>query len=329
MNVRSLLGLMLAMAVLGAGCGDDGGNGGMEDAGNGTGDGGGNGEDFPVARVDADNTDPMNTGTEADYSCMGSRTAPSGGDSAEFTLTLTEFRSGNAVEGACVRFYSDNMVPMSDSCGSGSGATTDQNGQITVSSPTEGWYAYRVFGSEDTDPALVPTVQINELAPASGGGSVEATAVSSSTANLIAIGAGIRRGEGTGFVAGTIYDCTADSDSPKPVWGTEIRIADSEGNYIEEGGGTLDPNIFYFNGEEDSGPDTEQPYTNTDGLYAAVNLPMDGNTTEFFVEAWGRPDADSDMQVVACEKIRVFADGGALLNMGPVRSDGPSCPGLQ
>ncbi len=327
MDIRKLVGMGILAGALGlAGCGDDDGG---SDAGGGGTDGGGTDAgpmdpDLPLAQVgddispdDPQAIDPA-TAMPADFSCVGSVTAPAD-DGAEisFTLTMEDFQEGNPVPDVCVEFYPDNTLDTDDTC---DGMTTDEEGNITVMDNAGSWYAYRVFPHTGPTPAttVVGSVQYNEASPDSDGGDATGNSVSQATINLIPTVLGFRRAEGTAVLAGTLSDCNDD-----PVYGTIIRVYSPDGTLIAEGRRQSEPHFRYFDG--DDFPNGSQPWSHRDGLYAAANLPV--SDMPVFVELWGRTAEGAPLELLGCETARLFADTVTILNVGPKRSDGPTCPG--
>jgi hypothetical protein len=304
----------------GGGGGDDAGNGGGDDAGNG---GGGGPGDLPaLSQLMAVNPSDGSM-MPADFSCLGTRTAPpTDGEDATFTLAVETFSDGDPVADTCVEFYPDNQVATDDTC---DGMTTDDNGEISVTAPVGSWYGYRVFPND----SVIASVQINEVTP-SDGSTTSGTAITPTTANSIPLAAGGRsRAPATVFVAGFLYDCSLDGDTPMPLTGGAIRVARADGTYVAAGSARTDPAYVYFNGNPSNPlPDASRDTTNVDGTYLALNVPIDAAGDEFFIEAWGVTEDGGDPEVVACERVTLFPDGGALVNLGPTRADGPSCPGL-
>ncbi|MCB9598891.1 MAG: hypothetical protein H6721_20970 [Sandaracinus sp.] len=339
MTKRIFLGALLALAV--GACGDDDGTTPGVDAGGV--DGGGEEVDSGTPDVDAgpmldqpslqlgdgaDPTDPTGVGIDpasaepADYACFGMRTEPtSDGAPTEFTLQVREFRTDEVIEGLCVRFYDDNAPVVGDTCDPESDLVTDVMGNVTVTAPAGGWYAYRVFPKMGPSPALTidGSVQINEAAPTSSS-SVEGNSISAATLNLIPTVLGFRRAAGTAIVAGTVFDCNED-----PVYGATIRVYREDGTLIAEGSANNDPHYRYFDG--DDFPSAEQPWSHTDGLFAVANIPVGADGEFVFVEAWGKR-ADGELEVVSCERMPVFGSTISIINMQPLRSDAPACPGL-
>ena len=198
------------------------------------------------------------------------------------------------------------------------------DGNISVTAPAGAWYAYRVFAREGAAAAqtIVGSLQVNELAPESGGTAV-GTSVNQGTLDLIPTIYGFRRAAGKAIVAGIVYDCAQET-----VYGATVRIATEDGTYIAEGELSSEPHYRYFNG--DNFPSAEQEHTHADGLYAVANIetPETGGQP-IFIEVWGRTSEEATEPVLlACEQAWIFADSISIVNVEPLRSDGPACPGL-
>ena len=261
------------------------------------------------------------TAMPADFSCMGTRTQPAGGADLSFTFTVEDFQEGNPAPDVCFEFYTDNVVPMDD--GTCDGMTTDDSGNATVSDAAGSWYAYRVFPKMGPTPAttVVGSVQYNEPAPDMMGETATGNSVSQATINLIPTVLGFRRAAGTAVLAGQVQDCADD-----PVYGAHIRAYTADGTEIVEGMRQSDPHYRYFDGNDF--PNSTQPWSHVDGLFAAANFPADAAGTPFFLELWGRLTEDGPVMLLGCEEGRLFPDTVTILNIGPLRSDGPACPSL-
>jgi hypothetical protein len=264
-------------------------------------------------------TPAMPDAAAADYSCMGSATAPMGGAPVDFTFQLRGFGSGDAVNDATVWFFPDNIVR--ETCdGTCVELVTDAMGDGMVTSPASGWYAYRVF--ERPGPTAgsryVDSVQINEPAPATTGGSVEGNAVSASTLNLIPAAFGFTRVPTTAIIAGAVRDCADDN-----VRGAIIRLYRADGCEILNGTEASDPHIAYFDGMEN--PDNLSLFTQVDGLYASANVTAPATGFETIrVEAWARTTDGGPIERVGCEAVGIYENGVSIVNIAPMRSDYPA-----
>ncbi|MAQ16865.1 MAG: hypothetical protein CMN30_18990 [Sandaracinus sp.] len=318
----------MALAVGAFGCGDDDGDGTTPTEDMGTG-----GTDMEVPAGGFPGTTPAGlpayalgegvsgtmamTTSAADYSCAGSRTAPAGGADATFTMEIREFRGGTAVEGLCVKFFPDNVVDLGADCDPGSDFVTDASGNISVTAPAGGWYSYRVFPSASDE--IVDSFQINELAPADGGTN-DGISVAESTLRLIPAVLGVQAATGTTLVAGTAQDCNGE-----PVYGAIAAIYREDGTFIAEAGGNTSPKYRFFDG--DGTPSTAQRWTHVDGLFGGINMPVDAGGENLLVELWGMNDA-GELEVIGCETVPAAPDAVAIVNVGPLRADGPTCPGM-
>lgn len=263
-----------------------------------------------VGGITADTTSP------ADFSCINTRTAPAGGDDTTFSLEIREFNSGMAFEGLDVCFFPDNNVDLS-TC-TGQMVTTDASGNVSVTGPEGGWYAYRVFPSEmgSASTNIQDSVQINEPVPA--GGSAAGNSVSEGTLGLIPVVLGFAAADDTALIAGTVQDCAEE-----PVYGAVVRMYDESGTMIQETPANTTPKYRYFNG--DNFPSADQPWTHVDGLFAAANIPVASGGATITVEIWG--ERDGEFQVIGCEDVPALPNAISIVNVGPLRSDGPTCPG--
>jgi hypothetical protein len=277
------------------------------------------------------------TARPADYSCHGVEAAPEAGDPIEFDIQVLDFQEDTPVPDACVTFHVDNVVPEADSC---DGARTDADGIVTVSGVENAWYAYRVYPHDGPSPAesVVDTVAFNEVSPtASGAGPVEARSVSAGTLELIPTLYGFRRVPGTGMLTGAVFTTCASSTRDK-VYGAQVRVARLDGTYIRseatseagvvnrrEPGG--DPHYRYWNG--DGFPAPTQPFTHAGGLFAVAQIPILPDENEVLVEAWGVLTEGGEPEVISCERAELYPDTVTVLDLGPLRSDSPDCPGLR
>lgn len=260
----------------------------------------------------------------ANYECHRERESPpTDGEPINYTLRVEEFRDGRTNEDLCVRFYADNMPAVGDTCDATSGLQTDNDGRISVTSPAGAWYAYRVYPKSGPTAArtIEGSVQVNERAPTESGATLRARSISAATLDLIPTVLGISRVPGSAIVAGTVYDC-----DDEPAYGAITRVYRDDGTFVAEGRRNDDPHYRFFDGN--SSPSADQEYTNVDGLFGLINLQVAAGGEFVWVESWGRR-SDGEPEVIACERIPVFPGTISIINLRPLRSDAPSCPGLR
>jgi hypothetical protein len=298
--------------AFGIGCG--GGSNGMPDAGPMD---AGPMIDLPVLST---GTREMPNAGPADFACRGTRVEPAAGEMIPIEFALVFFgREGGPARNTRLWFFPDNVIR--DRCeGTCVEVTTSADtGTAMVRARAGGWFAYRVFARMGPTAAttVVDSVQYNKPAPSMAGGSVQGSAVSQATLNLIPAVLGFPRQPGTALLAGRVEDCAGT-----PVYGAIVRVFEGS-TEIAEGPANADPHFRYFNG--DSTPDGQQPHTHVDGLYAAVNIPLPSSPgTLFRVEAWGRLRAADSPMRLGCEAVEVLADAVTIVNLGPMRSDYPT-----
>lgn len=313
----TLLGCVLALALPIVGCDSDpdpvDGGGGGTDAGGET-----------DAGMTTDLPDPVTIqdsammAVAADYSCVGTATAPTGGADVSFTITAEDFFDGELVGDLSVDFFPDGVV--ADGCtGTCMNVTTDASGVATVMAGEGGWYAYRINAGDGTrTDGMSPyaqATQINEVVPAaSGNGTLNA--VQTSTIATVGSIAGLVVQPGTAIVTGTAQDCAGN-----PVQNAQLRVFDASGE-IEFGSATNGPRRFYFTGAI---PNSMFTSSTDNGLFGAGNLPTG---SPLRIEVWGVTAAGGDLQLLGCEMVDPVADGISIVNVGGLRSDGPSgCSG--
>ncbi len=314
---------VVAALALGVGCGDDDGD--TTDTMTGM-DMGGDTPDIrpeglPPASLGSGGvgSPTAETTSPADFaSCLGTGTAPTGGAEVTFSLQIREFQSDMAFEGLDVCFFPDNNVSLSG-CTGGQMVTTDGSGNVSVSAPEGGWYAYRVFPAEmgSSSMNIQDSIQINEVTPAAGE-AADANSVSEGTLGLIPAVLGFTAVDDTALIAGTIQDCAGE-----PVYGGVVRMYDEAGNMFVEEGARTAPKYRYFDG--DNFPSSSNQWSHVDGLYAAGNIPVPAGGAVVTVEVWG--ELDGEFQVIGCEEVPALPNAISIVNVGPRRADGPTCPG--
>jgi hypothetical protein len=305
--------LPLALAVTACG----GGGGGAVDAGGGGDTDAGMAIMLPVLSTGTMANPTMGT---PDHACAGTRTQPAPGAELDVNFQLRYFGEGSAARNTRVWFFADNVIR--DTCEPANCqefTSAMDTGNAMVRAAASSWYAYRVFArmGPTAGTTVVDSVQYNEEAPAASGGSVEGNAVAQQTLNLIPAVLGFTREPGRALVAGEVQDCAGN-----PMYGATIRMYDGDAE-IPEGELNADPHYRFFNG--DSSPDAAQMWTNSDGLYAAANIPPPAAGGLVRIEAWGRrTEADTVPVRLGCEAARMLVDGVTIVNIGPERSDYPA-----
>ena len=265
----------------------------------------------------------------ADFACAGTRVAPTPGADISYTFNATFFSLGGASRSTRVWFFPDNMVR--DTCDPAvcqEIMTDTATGSAAVHGPASAWYAYRVFAhaGPTSSTTVMDSAQYNEAAPDVAGGTVTGNVVAQQTIDLIPAVFGYERAPGTTLLAGRVFDCAGD-----PIRGAVFRIYEG-GAPICDGTLTTETHLAYFDGNET--PDGTATYTNVDGLYAAINVPIPADPTSLVrVEAWGRTAAGDPAsgRRLGCEAIRVITNAVTIVNIGPLRSDYPvghPCAGL-
>lgn len=272
--------------------------------------------DLPVASTGADGTG------RADFTCRGSRTAPRPGSRITTDFRLVVFgQDGQVARNTRVRIFPGNVI--TDTCAAPDcqEVTTNMEGIAAgVEVNANGWWAYRVFENRMGGTAATrytDSVQYNKVAPAMSGSTVEGSAVAFSTLDLIPLSLGLEREPGTTIVAGRVQDC-AETD----VGGAVVRIFRPDGTEILDAGEatSIGPHYRYFRRIGDrSNPSNEQPYTNYEGLYATVNIPVSADLIR--VETWGRREGDTAPVLLGCEGVRTLPNGVTIINIQPLRSD--------
>ncbi len=319
-------------AALAVGCGDDSSvaDSGTPDSGGGV-DGGGTDAgpvmvDLPPLQTGVVNPDDSNgidptTAMAADFSCVGTNTAPVGGADVDFNLVMKEFNDGNTFEGLHVKFWADNL-PDNTPWDAATDFSTDVDGKIAVTAPGGGWYAYRVFAQDGPTPSLeiVGSLQTSEPAPTSPRDR-EGNSVSRATLNLIPTVFGFRQRSGTALIAGRVEDCAGNK-----AFGANVQVVRADGTLVMEGDTNPEPHYRYFDG--DDFPFAGQEWTHVDGLFAAANIPVTGDSEDVFMRVIGRRTAGAPLEVVGCEPIPLHPDTASIINIVPLRSDGPTCPAL-
>jgi hypothetical protein len=222
------------------------------------------------------------------------------------TGKVEDFQTGDGVPDISVQIWnSDDITGSADAV-----ATADGSGNFDATIPTCTPFGY----GTSTPPEWKETKDTYEVHQTYGPDvtSVTFNSVSEATSRLIPGLIGIDWDETTGIIAGAVYDCNED-----PIQYAQIFFHDADGNVPGQG------DIFYFSVSGDTElPTTReaQPYTNTNGLWVAINVP-DGDWT---VEAWGYDGADHVL--LGATQLTIQAGSVNISNVHLGISDGLAYP---
>lgn len=244
---------------------------------------------------------------EADFSCLGERTAPAAGAATTVTLPVLAFgefdEQGNpvAVPDASVKIYAANDTrggDCDDGCATGSEVAP---GMYEVAVPGSGWFSYWVDAGAD----FMPTLENNvALAPAP-----QPTWLNTMRRSLVAsLGALVATDvdPSRALIAGRMLDCEG-----RPVSGAQLRAFAGD----EE---VLDALALYFT--ETGLPAADPAWTAAPGRWVLVNAPAG---SPLRVELWGALAEGAAPSLLGCEMIEAYADTMSTSGIGPLRADGP------
>jgi hypothetical protein len=217
--------------------------------------------------------------------------------------TVSDFQSDENVEGASVDFWSNDDINTSSSLS----METDSNGDGVATLPACTPIGYMT----STPPEWEETVntyevhQVYEWDP-SGATSDTWNSVSVATSKLIPSLLGLEWTPGTSLIAGTAYDCGGE-----PIQHAQVFIHDADGNI------PADIAIRYF----DNGlPNSDQPDTNDDGLWSAVNIPPG----DWIVEMWVYNG--SELEMLGATHLTMVPDSVVISNIYTGIEDGVYLP---
>lgn len=185
------------------------------------------------------------------------------GQTTSITGTVNDFQNDEPVEGGSVRFWFNNDINGTPDLD----VESDSSGNYTATLPVCAPLAYETYTPVKWE-QTVNTYEINQIySPTDTDDNWNSVSVA--TSNLIPTLLGLTWNSGTAIVAGTAYDCNENG-----IQNAQVYIHDANGNP------PADVQIRYFaNGL----PNSDQPYTNDDGLWSAVNVPVG----QWIVEMWG------------------------------------------
>lgn len=187
--------------------------------------------------------------------------------------SVVDFQTEDDVPDATVKvWYGDDVFSDPDII---TAADSDGNFEITAPSCTP--LAYGTFTPPEWEETK-DTYEVHQTFGFSAEGSDDGdfNSVSEATSRLIPSLIGVTwEQDTTGIIAGTLYDCDVE-----PIQYGQIFLHDGNGNPPTTG------DIFYFSESGGTSLPTDiesQPYSNTNGLWVAMNIPA-GTWT---VEGWG------------------------------------------
>ncbi|MEQ9647948.1 MAG: hypothetical protein RLO52_20820 [Sandaracinaceae bacterium] len=259
------------------------------------------------------------TGMEvaADFSCLGSATAPTGSGEESVTVTAVDFFNSMPVGGLEIQFFPGNVPSTDGTCGADcTSVTSSAEGTAMVDYDRGSWFAYRVVAGDGTQPGMEPKPYVQVIQANATSGTLNA--VSRSTVNTITSVLGIRQDVENGILTGGTADCQG-----RALVNAQVRLFDSAGQ-IPFGTGSTDTKPFYFSGGTPLPRPTE---TDASGLYGVGNVPIPADSV-VRVEIWGSTAEGEPQTILGCETVQVVPDGITVLSIGPLRGDGPGgCSG--
>ena len=259
-----------------------------------------------------------------DIGCVGAATQPAAGSPIAATFEALEFRDRTPYPGNLqVWFFNDNIVrgtcdpPMCQLL-----SLDPDTGRAPVMTLAGGWYAYSILAASGATPGttVFSFVQANETAATTANAVLEGRWVSALTANVLTAAGGFMREEGTAVIAGAVLDCRGDDAR---LAGSIIRFFSPDGSELFNSPRQQDLQLRYFaQSGTTSSPSEDALHTSENGLFMVAQVPpADG---AYRIEAWGRASAGGPIELLGCEEVGTRADGIAVVNIGPLRSDGPA-----
>ncbi|MFZ5476080.1 MAG: hypothetical protein ACOZNI_04840 [Myxococcota bacterium] len=225
---------------------------------------------------------------------------------AEVSGVVEDFQEGEGVPDITVQVWNDD-----DISGSASATTqADESGNFSTTIPVCQPFGY----GTSTPPEWEETKDTYEVHQIYGPGvdDVVFNSVSFATSRLIPGLIGVEWDESTGIIAGAVYDCNED-----PVQYAQVFFHDGSGAVPSVG------DVFYFSITGDTELPTSrenQAYTNTNGLWVAVNVPAG----DWQVEAYGWDGSQHVM--LGATQLTIKAGSVNISNIYMGISDGLSYP---
>jgi hypothetical protein len=224
--------------------------------------------------------------------------------------SVIDFQTGDSVPDATVQYWANDDVTSSDF----DTLQADGDGNFELTAPACTPIGY----GTSTPPEWMETKNTFEVHQtfgfsADGSSDEEFNSVSNATSILIPSLIGIEWDESTGIIAGTAYDCNTE-----PIQYAQIFIHDADGKAPATG------DVFYFSANGDTNLPTDQesqPWTNTNGLWVAINIPAGAWTVEMY--GW---DGSAYVMLGATE-LQINAGAVVISNIYTGITDGIWYPG--
>ncbi|HJZ86629.1 MAG TPA: hypothetical protein VKN99_15735 [Polyangia bacterium] len=252
----------------------------------------------PPATVHDNNMD-----VPAIYACNGSRMDPAGSPT-EFMVNgkVADFQSGSGVAGAVISVFPDTAAVMANQ--PYDTKTCDNAGNFTALKIPANHYRV-AFKSTATD--QIDTFEFGIPIPP-GTTTTTRNSVSRLTATALPTLVGIDYDMTKAAVAGGVRDCG-------PAGGGLGRFVKGALIAVTVGGAPVpDGQVFYFSDNDLPVRKTQQQWTNTDGLFTALNLPS-GMAT---VEARAVLTAGSQPVVVGREMVPLMGGSLSIVDVSPL-----------
>lgn len=187
------------------------------------------------------------------------------------------------------------------------------DGSASLMSQLGGWSAYRVFGRPGPTPSTTPldSVAYNVRAPSVAGGVLDVAVVPDSLGTAL-VGCCDRDAvPGSGVLLVRVVDCAGN-----PVAGAVVVAYHGDAPLLTRAPSAAARYVYLG---DDRFPVGDATSTMGSGRAAALDLPVD--TVPVRIEAWG-PTA-AGLTLLGCESVPLLADGVALVDLGPLRTDYP------
>ncbi len=188
--------------------------------------------------------------------------------------TVKDFQTMSAVSGATVTLYL-NSLDLTDSVAT---TTSDVSGHYTLTVPAGAPNYLNWRSSHSTD--SFDTYEVNlPIDLSANTTNQDHMLVSKATINSVALLLGQQVPQGVGVVVGTMVDCGSAPVQHTEAFFSSTSSAGNSGPTQVSGTKT-----YYFNAGNPALPTTNQPDTNSNGMFVVIDTPPG---PEFYVQDWG------------------------------------------